>query len=130
MLDSPELICDTIHIDVKTRYISEQSVPEEERFVFSYTISIHNSGQQSAKLMSRSWLITDANGDTSEVKGEGVIGQQPDIQPDSSFTYTSGCILKTPIGTIQGFYHMRSSENTNFDVEIPVFRLAIPNILN
>ena len=130
MLNSPELICDSIRIDVETHYISEQSVPEEERFVFSYTINIKNKGQRSAKLMSRNWLITDANGDTSEVEGEGVVGQQPEIAPASSFTYTSGCILKTPIGTMQGFYHMQDEQNKSFDVEIPVFRLAIPNILN
>ena len=130
MFESEELRADTIDIAIVTNYLPEQSVPEEQRFVFSYTITIKNTGTQAAQLISRSWLITNANGETSEVKGDGVIGKQPRIQPDTSFTYTSGCILETPIGTMQGFYQMQNSAKKPFSVEIPVFRLAIPNILN
>jgi ApaG protein len=120
------------HIDIKTTtaYLSEQSLPEEERFIFSYTVTISNNSDESIKLLTRSWQITDANGDVSTVEGPGVIGQTPNIAPAASFTYTSGSMFKTPVGTMEGHYQMRSKNGQLLQVNIPVFRLAIPNILN
>ena len=119
-----------ITVTVQTAYIPEHSNELEKRFVFSYTITIANNSETSVKLLTRYWLITDANEDTSTVAGEGVIGKQPIITPGKSFQYTSGCVLKTPVGTMQGHYQMLTDENKNIQVEIPVFRLALPNILN
>ncbi|MCJ8320442.1 MAG: Co2+/Mg2+ efflux protein ApaG [Colwellia sp.] len=119
-----------ISITTTTAYLVEQSIPDEQRFVFSYTITITNNGDEAIKLLSRSWKITDANGDVNTVEGEGVIGQMPTILPSSSFTYTSGSMFKTPIGTMQGYYQMRSKSGVLLQIDIPVFRLAIPNILN
>jgi len=119
-----------IKITTTATYLVEQSIPDEQRFVFSYTITIFNNSDQAIKLLSRSWKITDANGDVSTVEGEGVVGQMPTILPSSSFTYTSGSMFKTPIGTMQGHYQMRYKNGELLQVDIPVFRLAIPNILN
>lgn len=119
-----------IIVSVKTAYIPEHSNELEKRYVFSYTITIENNSEESIKLLTRYWLITDANEDTSTVAGEGVIGKQPIIPPTKSFQYTSGCVLKTPVGTMQGHYQMLNDNNKNIQVEIPVFRLALPNILN
>jgi ApaG protein len=120
------------NIDIKTttEFLPGQSMPEEERFIFSYTITISNNSDESIKLLTRSWQITDANGDVSTVEGPGVIGQTPNIAPAASFTYTSGSMFKTPVGTMEGHYQMRSKSGELLQVEIPVFRLAIPNILN
>jgi ApaG protein len=119
-----------VNVSIETNYIPEHSNELEKRFVFSYTITITNNTQESVKLLTRYWLITDANEDTSTVAGEGVIGKQPIIPPSKSFVYTSGCVLKTPVGTMQGHYQMLTEQNKNIQVEIPVFRLALPNILN
>ena len=119
-----------ICVSVKTAYIPTQSNELEKRFVFSYTITIENHSDESIKLLTRYWLITDANEDTSTVAGEGVIGEQPLIPPQKAFQYTSGCVLKTPVGTMQGHYQVIGQNNKSIQVEIPVFRLAIPNILN
>ena len=120
------------HINIKTTtaYLSEQSIPDEERFIFSYTITIINNSDESIKLLTRSWQITDANGDVTTVEGPGVIGQTPNIAPAASFTYTSGSMFKTPVGTMEGYYQVRSKSGQLLQVDIPVFRLAIPNILN
>mgnify|MGYP001942376531 CR=1 FL=1 len=120
-----------IEVEVQTAFIAEQSNEREQRFVFSYTITVKNNGQHAVKLLSRYWLITDANGDKSTVVGDGVIGKQPTISPGHAFQYSSGCILKTPVGTMQGHYQMiDEQENKTIQVEIPVFGLALPNILN
>lgn len=119
-----------VFINVETQFIDKQSNEEEEQFVYSYTITINNHSATPLKLLSRYWLITDANGDTSTVAGEGVVGEQPLILSGSSYTYTSGCLLKTPLGTMQGHYQMLNPSNEVVQVEIPVFRLAKPNILN
>jgi len=120
-----------IDVEVQTAFIAEQSNEREQRFVFSYTITVKNNSRQSVKLLSRYWLITDANGDKSTVVGEGVIGKQPTIAANKSFQYTSGCVLKTPVGTMQGHYQMvDEKQNSTIQVEIPVFGLALPNILN
>ncbi|MEW6990229.1 Co2+/Mg2+ efflux protein ApaG [Colwelliaceae bacterium 6441] len=123
-------LSEAISVLVNTAYIPEHSNKLEKRFVFSYTITINNDSDKAVKLLTRYWLITDANEDTSTVAGEGVIGKQPVIPPGKSFQYTSGCVLKTPVGTMQGHYQMLDDSNKSIQVEIPVFRLALPNILN
>jgi ApaG protein len=119
-----------ISVNVQTEYIASQFIQNEKNYVFSYTISIANNSNKPVKLLSRYWLITDGNNETSTVVGEGVIGKQPIIAPDKTFTYTSGCILKTPVGTMQGHYQMLSDDKNLQQVEIPVFGLAQPLILN
>lgn len=112
-----------ISISIKTAYIEEQSNPEQNRFVFAYTINIRNNGVTAAKLLTRTWLITDSNNKVQNVHGDGVIGLQPRILPGDSFNYTSGAILETPLGCMQGSYHMVTDEGAEFDAPIPVFRL-------
>jgi len=124
------MITPDVSVSVVSQYIAQQSVEAEQQFVFSYTITITNNSAETVQLLSRYWLITDANGDTSEVSGEGVIGQQPFIKTSESFTYTSGCLLKSPLGNMQGHYQMQTSSKKLMQVDIPVFRLAKPNILN
>ena len=119
-----------IQIAVETAYIEEQSVPEQNRYVFAYTITIRNTGIIAAKLMRRHWLITDSNNKIQEVKGEGVIGEQPYLLPGQSFTYTSGAILETPVGCMQGSYELIADDGVVFDTHIPVFRLSIPITLH
>ena len=119
-----------IHIHIETAYLEAQSEPEEQRFVFSYTITIRNQGTQAAQLVSRHWLITDSNGKTQEVRGKGVVGEQPHLRPGQSFRYSSGAIIETPVGTMQGSYQMRSDEGLTFDAPIPAFRLAMPGIVH
>ncbi|MES9977691.1 MAG: Co2+/Mg2+ efflux protein ApaG, partial [Candidatus Thiodiazotropha sp. 6PLUC5] len=91
-----------IEVQVETRYIESQSLPKEQRYVFSYTVTIRNEGDSSARLMNRHWIITDANGKTQEVRGEGVVGEQPHLNPGETFRYTSGTVLDTPVGSMQG----------------------------
>jgi ApaG protein len=110
--------------------MADQSNPEERRFVFSYTISIYNDGSQPAKLLTRHWLITDADGKVQEVFGDGVIGKQPVIQPGERHTYSSGTLIETPVGTMEGRYGMVSPSGDHFDIPIPIFRLAMPGVLN
>ncbi|MGB1262799.1 MAG: Co2+/Mg2+ efflux protein ApaG [Cognaticolwellia sp.] len=119
-----------IKVSVVSNYIAQQSVEAEQQFVFSYTITITNDSSEPVQLLSRYWLITDANGDSNTVTGEGVIGEQPFIKVDESFTYTSGCVLKSPLGNMQGHYQVETASGALIQVEIPVFRLAKPNILN
>jgi ApaG protein len=119
-----------IHIHIETAYLEAQSEPEEQRYVFSYTITIRNEGAQAAQLVSRHWLITDSNGKTQEVRGKGVVGEQPHLRPGQSFRYSSGAIIETPVGTMQGSYQMRSDEGMTFDAPIPAFRLAMPGIVH
>jgi len=119
-----------IHIHIETAYLEAQSEPEEQRFVFSYTITIRNEGTQAAQLVSRHWLITDSNGKTQEVRGKGVVGEQPHLRPGQSFRYSSGAIIETPVGTMQGSYQMRSDEGLTYDAPIPAFRLAMPGIVH
>ncbi|WP_241238853.1 Co2+/Mg2+ efflux protein ApaG [Colwellia sp. Arc7-635] len=130
MSDESTMITTDVSVSVVSQYIAQQSVEAEQQFVFSYTITITNNSAETVQLLSRYWLITDANGDTSEVSGEGVIGQQPYIKVNESFTYSSGCLLKSPLGNMQGHYQMQTSSAKLIQVDIPVFRLAKPNILN
>ncbi|MDR2216598.1 MAG: Co2+/Mg2+ efflux protein ApaG [Nevskiaceae bacterium] len=119
-----------INIDVQTSYLPEQSDPGDDRYVFSYTITVRNDGHTPARLMQRHWLITDANGKTQEVHGDGVVGQQPHLKPGQGFRYSSGAVLETPVGAMQGRYEMVSDDGTRFDAPIPAFRLSMPGILN
>lgn len=117
-------------VDVDTFYIAAQSDPAANRYVFAYTITIHNNSDQAVQLLRRYWLITDANGKQTEVKGDGVVGEQPELAAGSHYRYTSGAILETPVGTMQGHYEMVDHEQLPFNAPIPLFRLAMPNILN
>ncbi len=119
-----------IQVEVETRYIPEQSDPHHNRHVFAYTITIVNQGSVAAKLLTRHWIITDAEGKVQEVRGEGVVGEQPYLRPGDGFRYTSGTILETPIGSMQGSYRMIADDGTEFDAEIPAFNLAVPNTLH
>ena len=119
-----------IKIKVTTNYLKEQSAPDENRYVFSYTINIKNLGNDSAKLISRQWIITDSNGNIQEVNGDGVVGQQPNINPGEEFTYTSGTIIKTPVGTMEGRYFMEDKNNKRFEALIAPFTLAVPGLIN
>ncbi len=125
MIDQPR-----VSVQVQSIYIQAQSVPESERFVFSYTITIRNMGRFNVQLLRRYWLITNANGRQTEVQGEGVIGEQPLILPGNEFQYTSGAVLETPCGTMEGHYEMIDHTDAAFRVQIPVFRLAIPKLIN
>ena len=117
-------------ISVNTQYIEEQSEPDNERFVFAYTITIENTGDLGAKLDSRHWVITDANGEVTEVQGQGVIAEQPYIEPGKSYQYSSGAVIATPIGTMEGDYKMIGQNGAEFKAPIPVFSLATPGILH
>lgn len=119
-----------IAVEVETQYLDEQSQPEEERYVFAYTITIRNTGRVAAKLLSRHWIITDGNGTVQEVRGAGVVGEQPHLAPGQWFRYTSGTVLDTPVGTMQGSYQMRADDGHEFAAAIPVFRLSIPKTLH
>ena len=119
-----------LSIDVETTYIDEQSDPENDRYVFAYTVVIRNVGSKAAKLMTRHWIITDANNYTQEVRGDGVVGEQPHLEPGEGFQYTSGTVLDTPIGSMRGTYQMVSDDGVQFDVEIPMFTLSRPHALH
>jgi ApaG protein len=119
-----------IEVKVKTEYIEYQSDPNRERYVFSYTVKIKNLGKIPAKLISRKWIITDANGKIEEVEGLGVIGEQPRLLTNESFEYTSGTILRTPVGSMHGNYRMIADNGYEFKAEIPIFSLNKPKILN
>ena len=119
-----------ISISVETSYIESQSAPANNIFAFSYTISIHNSGKTAAKLLNRHWVITDANGKVQEVRGEGVVGEQPHLQPGEAFRYTSGTLLATPVGSMQGEYGMIDDSGQRFVATIPPFSLAKPYSLH
>ena len=119
-----------IEITVKTQYLVEQSVPDEDRFVFSYTITLTNRGDEEAQLISRHWVITDGNNAVQEVKGMGVVGQQPTLEPGASYTYSSGVVLPTETGTMTGTYQMRTAAGDSFEAKIPVFALVPPHLLH
>jgi len=124
---------DTDHvfaIDVDTRYLDEQSEPDQDRYVFAYTIHIRNTGSVPARLLGRHWFITDANGNVQEVTGEGVVGEQPWLRPGEDFSYTSGAVLETHLGTMHGSYEMLADDGTRFDAPIPRFTLSVPRTLH
>ena len=119
-----------IRIDIETTYVESESLPEEDRYVFAYTITIRNEGRVPAKLLSRHWVITDANGKVQEVRGEGVVGEQPHLKPGEGFQYTSGTMLETPMGTMSGTYQMLADDGATFDALIPEFLLTTPRTLH
>jgi len=121
--------CD-IRIHVATDYIDNQSEPDADRYVFAYTITIANNGEVPATLMSRHWIITDANGKVQEVNGDGVVGEQPYLQPGERFRYSSGAVLETPVGAMQGMYRMETDTGSSFDAPIAPFTLAVPGLLH
>jgi ApaG protein len=121
--------CD-IRIQVATSYIDDQSAPDSDRYVFAYTITISNSGSMAAQLISRHWIITDANGKVQEVNGDGVVGEQPYLNPGEEFRYSSGAVLETPVGAMQGIYRMEADDGISFDAPIAPFTLAVPGLLN
>lgn len=112
-----------ISVSVKPAYLAEQSDPENAKYVFSYTVTLSNTGSAAANLLTRHWIITNGDGDKEEVRGEGVVGEFPHLKPGQSFQYTSGSVLKTPVGTMSGSYQMRAEDGTEFDAEIPMFTL-------
>ncbi|WP_251358581.1 Co2+/Mg2+ efflux protein ApaG [Kangiella sp. TOML190] len=117
-------------IKVATKYLADQSEPDNERYAFAYTIRITNSGDSGAKLNARHWLITDANGEVTEVKGQGVVGEQPFIEPGKSYEYSSGAVLTTPMGSMHGSYKMEGEDGDEFEAPIPAFSLSIPGLLH
>jgi ApaG protein len=119
-----------IKVSTVVRYLPEQSDPAREQYVFAYTITIENTGSVAAKLLSRHWIITDAHQQVQEVRGAGVIGEQPVLSPGQSFEYTSGCPLETPVGTMRGSYQMEAADGTRFEAEIAEFILAMPRVLH
>lgn len=119
-----------ISVTAQTAFLPEQSDPGRGRYVFAYTITITNRGNASAQLVSRHWIITDADDKVQEVRGLGVIGEQPYLRPGESFEYTSGTAIATPVGTMRGSYQMVAEDGTHFDAPIPPFMLAIPRVLH
>jgi ApaG protein len=119
-----------VTVTAQTRYVAEQSDENSERFVFAYTITIRNTGELSAKLRSRHWIITDARDKVNEVRGLGVVGEQPVLKPGESFEYTSGTIIATPVGVMRGSYEMVTEDGVAFDAPIPAFTLSVPRVLH
>jgi ApaG protein len=119
-----------IRVTVRSFYVPEQSAPRAKRYVFAYTVRIANEGQQTAQLRTRHWIITDADGNVDEVRGEGVVGAQPTLRPGQHFEYTSGCVLRTPRGTMHGTYQMHREDGRVFDATIAPFDLVLPMTLN
>ena len=119
-----------IDVNVTTRYLAAQSQPEQNRYAFSYTVTVVNNGELPAQLLSRHWIITDGDGRVQEVRGAGVIGQQPHIAPGASHTYSSGTVMATQVGTMQGSYQMLAEDGQRFDAAIAPFRLAVPGALH
>ena len=119
-----------ISIGVETTYIAEQSEPAADRYVFAYTVTITNAGSIAAKLINRHWVITDANGKVQEVRGAGVVGEQPHLKPGESFRYTSGTVIETPVGSMQGDYEMLADDGESFLAPIAPFSLARPQVLH
>jgi ApaG protein len=119
-----------IRIQVATQYVDDQSEPAIDRYVFAYTITIENVSDFPAQLMSRHWVITDANGKIQEVSGDGVVGEQPKLGPGETYRYSSGAVLETPVGAMQGRYRMQTDDGIDFDAPIPPFTLAVPGTLH
>ncbi len=119
-----------ITVSTRTTYVAEQSDVERSRYVFAYTITLKNTGTVAAQLISRHWIITDANNQSQEVRGPGVVGEQPTLRPEQSFEYTSGTALATPVGTMRGTYQMVGDDGLQFDAPIPEFTLSIPRVLH
>jgi ApaG protein len=125
-----EVELNNIKVDVETRYIKDQSNPEQNYFVFAYTITIKNRGRQNAQLLTRHWVITDSNSKIQEVRGDGVVGEQPLLKPGEQFVYTSGTMLETAVGTMKGSYQMLADDGSHFDAQIEEFVLSTPRVLH
>jgi ApaG protein len=123
-------ITNGIRVSVQAVYVPEQSAPKAKRYVFAYTVKIENEGGSTAQLKSRHWIITDGEGKVEEVRGPGVVGQQPMLRPGEHFEYTSGCVLQTPRGEMKGTYQMHRPDGSSFDATIAPFALALPYSLN
>ena len=119
-----------VEVEVEARYVAEQSKPEANRHVFAYVITMRNLGVMPARLQSRHWVITDANGKVEEVRGEGVVGEQPRLQPGEGYVYTSGAVLETQVGTMHGSYLFHADDGTDFEVPVPEFVLSVPRTLH
>lgn len=119
-----------IDVSVSTDYLPEQSHPAAERYVFAYTVTIQNTGRTPARLLNRHWVIADAEGNVQEVRGRGVVGEQPHLRPGETFQYTSGTVIGTPIGRMHGSYEMEADDGTRFEAPIPAFSLAMPMSLH
>jgi len=119
-----------VAVSVRTAYIENQSEPDQDRYAFSYTVTLHNNGCTPAQLISRHWIITDGDGKQQQVRGLGVIGEQPHLQPGEEYQYTSGTLLATPVGTMHGSYQMVAEDGVHFDAKIPSFTLAVPRALH
>lgn len=124
------MITQSIQIGVEATFLADQSDTDDQRFVFAYTITIHNAGRLPVQLLTRRWLITDAAGNVKEVRGDGVVGEQPRIRPGESHRYSSMSVIATPVGTMEGSYGMIDDDGESFSASIPIFRLAVPGILN
>lgn len=119
-----------IQVDVETAFLAQQSDAAHTRYVFSYTITIRNLGSMAARLLARHWIITDANGKVQEVRGEGVVGEQPYLKPGQGFRYSSAAAIETPVGVMQGSYRMVTDDGDRFDALIAPFRLAMPGVVH
>jgi ApaG protein len=117
-----------VDVAVESAYVESQSQPDEDQYVFAYTVTIHNTGQIPAKLLTRHWIITDGHGQVQEVRGDGVVGEQPHLRPDETFRYTSGAVLQTPVGSMHGSYQMLADDGTRFDAPIAAFSLSMPHV--
>jgi len=126
----PQTAVGGIRVDVETAFLAEQSDIAKARYVFSYTITIRNVGSSPARLLTRHWIITDANGKVQEVRGEGVVGEQPHLKPGQGFRYSSAAAIETPVGVMQGSYQMIADDGRSFDAPIAPFRLAMPGVLH
>jgi ApaG protein len=120
----------SINVSARSFYLQEQSSPEQDRYVFAYVITIRNEGTVAAKLLTRHWVITDANGRVEEVRGDGVVGEHPHLRPGEGFQYTSGAVLTTSVGSMRGSYQMRADDGQEFKADIPAFTLAVPRTLH
>ena len=119
-----------IVIHVKTQYLPEHEAAKDGQYVFAYHITIHNQGPMPVQLIDRFWLITDGNGKQKEVRGEGVVGKQPVIEPGDVFSYTSGAVIDTPVGTMQGHFGMKADDDTTFNAPVDVFSLSVPQVIH
>ena len=131
--ENPDMVDKKIYdiaVTVQTRFLNEQSAPDDNRYVFAYSIRIANAGSVPARLLTRHWIITDANGKVQEVRGDGVVGEQPWLRPGDDFHYTSGAVLETSVGTMRGSYQMQADDGRCFDATIPQFILSIPRTVH
>lgn len=130
MIPMTDASLNNITVDVETRYIEEQSNPDQNYYVFAYTITIQNQGRQQAQLLTRHWVITDSNHKVQEVRGDGVVGEQPVLEPGEQFVYTSGTMIETSVGTMKGSYQMRAQDGSRFEATIDEFVLSAPRVLH